>query len=95
METVQNLLYNKLFNVWKQITTDTEELEKDLKEEIFENGLNGADTLLDWCRTDFENYNEEDNIYEDLENAWNWCNWYLDYLQGTRTKENIIDLLNS
>lgn len=95
MEKVQELLYNNLFNVWKQITTDTEELKKELKEEIFNNGINGANTLLDWCRTDFENYNEEDNIYEELENAWDWANWYLDYLQGKETEESIINLLKN
>ena len=44
METVQNLLYNKLFNVWKQITTDTEELEKRRSDVdfIIVNGENSA-----------------------------------------------------
>lgn len=93
MKEVQDLLYVKLVCVWGKITDNMAELKKQLKEEIYNNGEDGANTLLDWCRDDFEKYEEESEIYQEIENVWDWCNWYLDYLQGNINKEKILYLL--
>lgn len=38
-------------------------------------------------------YDEIDNL-EDLDNIWDLCNWYLDYLQGSMTLEEFTELID-
>lgn len=55
-ELLQEKLIDKLYDFWKQ---DKEEeynntLLEQLNDEIKNKGINGAETLLDWCRDDFD-----------------------------------------
>lgn len=119
---MKELLIKKLYDFWS-ITDDDK---KKLLEEITQNindGKNGAETLLDWCRNDYdmvkEQYQKKHNLTEeeikyiiedncgsynfmyneipyvsDLDDIWDLCNWYLDYLNGDITEEELLNLIN-
>lgn len=88
MEKLRTLLLNRLFNFWKDSVDNKEDFKNQLREIIFDNGIDGAETLLDFCREDFEEIpieEQENGEHEDLNKIWDICNWYLDLLQ----KDNV------
>lgn len=84
MEIKEKMLI-ELSKFWEN---DIDEIKKALAE-----GKEGAGELLDWCRDDYNKQENRDN--ELLDKIWNICNWYLDFCNGDRTKENLLSLLNT
>ena len=95
-------LLNTLYNFWKKNNNEeyNKTLKEQLNDAIYKNGLKGADTLLDWCRDSYVEYYEKEGITQEelkehngdvdcgeLDNIWDICNWYLDYLNATNVEE--------
>ena len=73
MEKLRTLLLNRLFNFWEDSVDNKEDFKNQLKEIIFDNGIDGAETLLDFCREDFEEIpieEQENGEHEDLNKIW-------------------------
>lgn len=92
-------LINRLYDFWKSYTEYYNLDNKNLKENITQavnKGEQGAEELLDWCREEFEYF--QDNTYtemeKDLNRVWDICNWYLDYTQNNNmTEKNLLELI--
>lgn len=85
MEEVKQKMLERLSGYWEN---DTEEIKSALN-----NGKSGAEELLDWCRDEYDQ--QEQNVEnEELDGIWDICNWYLDFLNGDRTQENLLNLIN-
>lgn len=86
-----NKLAKLLYNCWKTDTDSDKTLLKDIKMEL-KSGKAGAEHLLDWARDAYE----DDNLTNthDLDTAWDFCNWYYDYLNKDMTKKKLNELLD-
>lgn len=118
---MKELLIKKLYDFWSIIDDDKKKLLEEITQNI-NDGKNGAETLLDWCRNDYdmikEQYQKKHNLTEeemekiiedncgsynfmyneipyvsDLDDIWDLCNWYLDYLNGDITDEELLNLI--
>lgn len=83
MEEVKQKMLEQLSQYWKD---DTENIKIALQK-----GKEGAEELLDWCRDDYDKQENTEN--ELLDRVWDICNWYLDFCNGDRTKENLLSLI--
>ena len=83
MEKVKEALYERLSNFWGK--------DEYLKQCIYDKEKEGAEELLDWCRDDYEK--EKDNI--ELDKIWDICNWYLDLLNGQKTENWFLNMLEN
>ena len=83
MEKVKQALYERLSNFWGK--------DEYLKQCIYDKEKQGAEELLDWCRDDYEK--EKDNI--ELDKIWDICNWYLDLLNGQKTENWFLNMLEN
>lgn len=85
MEKVKQKMLERLSEYWEN---DTEEIKSALN-----NGKDGAEELLDWCRDEYDQ--QEQNVEnEELDGIWDICNWYLDFLNGDKTQEDLLSLIN-
>jgi len=105
---MKNKIIKELYDYWYKLDNTNDNLLKEITDNI-NNGKVGAETLLDWCRDDYDNarkqYMNIHNITEkdmeklmeqnggtyefmyndlpyvkDLDNVWNICNEYFDYV---------------
>ena len=83
MEKVKQALYERLSDFWGK--------DEYLKQCIYDKEKEGAEELLDWCRDDYEK--EKDNI--ELDKIWDICNWYLDLLNGQKTENWFLNMLEN
>ena len=83
MEKVKQALYERLSDFWGE--------DEYLKQCIYDKEKEGAEELLDWCRDDYEK--EKDNI--ELDKIWDICNWYLDLLNGQKTENWFLNMLEN
>ena len=83
MEKVKQALYERLSNFWGK--------DEYLKQCIYDKEKEGAEELLDWCRDDYEK--EKDNF--ELDKIWDICNWYLDLLNGQKTENWFLNMLEN
>ena len=83
MEKVKQALYERLSNFWGK--------DEYLKQCIYDKEKEGAEELLDWCRDDYEK--EKDNI--ELDKIWDICNQYLDLLNGQKTENWFLNMLEN
>ena len=83
MEKVKQALYERLSDFWGK--------DEYLKQCIYDKEKEGAGELLDWCRDDYEK--EKDNI--ELDKIWDICNWYLDLLNGQKTENWFLNMLEN
>ena len=51
---MKNKLIERLYDFWKKTYDDREVLLGEITKEVCENGIEGANTLLDWVRCDYE-----------------------------------------
>lgn len=91
-------LINRSYDFWKSYTEYYNLDNKNLKENIIQavnKGEQGAEELLDWCREEFEYF--QDNTYtemeEDLNRIWDICNYYLDYCNKDMTENELLELI--
>lgn len=85
MEEVKQKVLERLSKYWEN---DTEEIKSALN-----NGKDGAEELLDWCRDEYDQQ-EQDVENDELDGIWDICNWYLDFLNGDKTQEDLLSLIN-
>ena len=83
MEKVKQALCERLSDFWGK--------DEYLKQCIYDKEKEGAEELLDWCRDDYEK--EKDNI--ELDKIWDICNWYLDLLNGQKTENWFLNMLEN
>ena len=83
MEKVKQALYERLSDFWGK--------DEYLKQCIYDKEKEGAEELLDWCRDDYEK--EKDNF--ELDKIWDICNWYLDLLNGQKTENWFLNMLEN
>ena len=83
MEKVKQALYERLSDFWGK--------DEYLKQCIYDKEKEGAEQLLDWCRDDYEK--EKDNF--ELDKIWDICNWYLDLLNGQKTENWFLNMLEN
>lgn len=83
MEKVKQALYERLSDFWGK--------DEYLKQCIYDKEKEGVEELLDWCRDDYEK--EKDNI--ELDKIWDICNWYLDLLNGQKTENWFLNMLEN
>lgn len=103
-------LLDYLYDFWKKNNDEkyNEILKKQLNDAIYKDGVKGADTLLDWCREDYEEYYKQNGITQEeleecfgdvncgkLDDVWDICNYYLDYCNNDMTEEDILNWLNN
>lgn len=87
-------LIKRLYEFWVQTDDNNTKLLEEITTNI-NNGVEGVEVLLDWCRNDFEGTKEEDPYYEELNSIWNICNWYLDYLNGQIKEDWLLDMIEN
>lgn len=104
---MKDKLINRLHNYWKNDNKiDNKKLLKNLTNIIYYQGTNGAEHLLDWCRTSYEDYYKKNNITQEiisknygdidcgeLDIIWNICNWYLDYCNNQISEKDLLELM--
>ena len=94
-------LIKRLYNFWSKVNPNdgsiklSKSLLKNIKYQVNICGIKGAETLLDWCHMDFDNITKDNDNYEELIKIWDICNWYLDYLNGSFSKKELIDKIEN
>lgn len=92
LENINSLLLSIACNCWNEDNRNENNLYYQLNKNI-SSGERGINNLLDWCRDDFIEYEENDPHYKKLNEVWNACNYYLDYLDKKRDEGWLIDQL--
>lgn len=95
---MKELLIEKLYNFWIRYDKFYKIKENNLKQNLenaINNGEQGAEELLDWCREEFEYFQNGTykEMEEELNRIWDICNWYLDYTQGIMTESKLLNLI--
>ena len=61
---MKELLIEKLYDFWNKTDDDKETLLKEITQNV-NDGISGAEVLLDWCRNDYDTIKEQ---YQKLHN---------------------------
>ena len=118
---IKEIIIKKLYDFWNKTDDNKEKLLEEITQNI-NNGEEGIETLLDWCRNDYdmvrEQYQVKHNLTEEevekimddnlgtydfmydeipyvsyLDEIWDLCNWYLDYVNGDMTEKELLNLI--
>lgn len=121
-KTLKQVVIDKLYDFWSTNDTDKVQLFKEITDNV-NDGKDGAETLLDWCRISYdgvqdtyrnnhdlteeemfevmeENSGNYEFMYDEipyvswLDEVWDLCNWWLDYVNGQMTEEDLLKLID-
>lgn len=95
-------LIEKLYDLWKDTDDNKEELLKEITTNV-NDGIDGANVLLDWCRCDYDGIREqymklhnlnEDELGEIMEEHFGTYEFMYDEIPYASYLQNIWDLCN-
>ena len=95
-------LIKRLYDFWSQTDDDKEKLLEEIRENV-EDGTEGAEVLLDWCRCDYDGIREqymklhnlsEDEMYEVMDENCGSYDFMYDEIPYVEELDYIWDICN-